>query len=121
MLGEGLGGLWALLASVYDVRVEGVATIGTLPSYKELIANHYYNVWGYFWVPGALRDFDIPDLARLVSPKPQVWIDPVNNLGEKMSLSSASSIIGSYKNLRVVTPDKKSAGDTIDLFISAFK
>lgn len=121
MLGEGLGGLWALLASVYDVRVEGVATIGTLPSYKELIANQYYNVWGYFWVPGALRDFDIPDLARLVSPKPQVWIDPVNNLGEKMSLSSASSIIGSYKNLRVVTPDKKSAGDTIDLFISAFK
>jgi cephalosporin-C deacetylase-like acetyl esterase len=120
-IGEGSGGLWALLASVYDARIEGVVTVGTLPSYMQLITNQYYNVWGYFWAPGALRDFDIPDLARLVSPKPQVWIDPVNNLGEKLGSSSASSIIGSYKNLQIITTDKKSAKGTIELFNTTFK
>ena len=65
-VGEGLGGLWALLASVYDPRVEGVVTVSTLPSYKMLITSQYYNVWGYLFVPGALRDFDIHDLTRLV-------------------------------------------------------
>ena len=45
-VGEGLGGLWALLASVYDSRIDGVVTVGTLPSYKLLITNQYYNVEG---------------------------------------------------------------------------
>lgn len=115
-VGEGLGGLWALLASVYDPRIDGVLTVGTLPSYKLLITNQYYNVWGYFWVPGALHDFDIPDLTRLVSPKPQIWIDPVNALGEKLNFKDASTIIGSYESLQIITPDKQSARDILQLF-----
>ena len=120
MVGEGLGGLWALLASVYDPQIDGVVTFGTLPSYKLLITNQYYNVWGYFWVPGALRDFDIPDLARLVSPKPQIWIEPVNALGAKLNFTSASAIIGSHENLHIITPDKKSAGGILQLFNNIF-
>lgn len=116
--GENLGGLWGLLASIYDSRVSGVVSVGTLPSYKLLITNQYYNVWGYFWVPGALRDFDIPDLARLVSPKPQVWIDPVNALGEKLSSADANSVIGSHKNLRIITSDKKTSSGIIQTIIT---
>jgi cephalosporin-C deacetylase-like acetyl esterase len=119
-VGEGLGGLWALLASVYDPRIDGVVTIGTLPSYKLLITNQYYNVRGYFYVPGALRDFDIPDLTRLVSPKPQVWIDPVNALGEKLNFKNASSIIGTYKNLQIITPDNRPTKDILQPFIGIF-
>lgn len=118
--GEGLGGLWALLASIYDSRTDGVVTVGTLPSYKLLITNQYYNVWGYFWVPGALRDFDIPDLARLVSPKPQIWIDPVNALGRKLNLSEASPIIGSNKNLHIVTFDNDSIAEVLQQFNKLF-
>jgi hypothetical protein len=120
MAGEGLGGLWALMASVYDPRVEGVVTVGTLPSYKLLITSKYYNVWGYFFVPGALRDFDIPDLARLVSPKFQCWIDPVNALGEKLNSADASTIIGSHENLHIITRDKKSISDILQLFDKDF-
>jgi len=118
--GEGLGGLWTLLASVYDSRITGVVTIGTLPSYMMLLTNKFYNVWGYFYVPGALSDFDIPDLARLVSPKPQIWIDPVNALGQKLDLKSASSFIGANRNLDIITPDRKPSGGIIDLFNTAF-
>jgi hypothetical protein len=46
--------------------------------------SHYYNVWNYFWVPGALRDFDIPDLSRLVAQRRQLWINPVNALAEPL-------------------------------------
>ena len=115
-IGEGLGGLWALLASIYDSRIAGVVLVGTLPSYKLLITNQYYNVWGYFWVPGALRDFDIPDLTRLASSKIQVWIDPVNALGEKLDFKSVSSIIGPNANLHITTPDHKYEKDISDLF-----
>jgi pimeloyl-ACP methyl ester carboxylesterase len=103
VVGEKIGGLWALMASIYDQRVEGIVTIGTLPSYMPLITNKYYNkVWGYFWVPAALRDYDIPDMSRLNSHKPQVWIDPINALGERAVLSEATSILGSIDNLKII-------------------
>ena len=120
VVGEGLGGLWALLASGYDSRIQGVVTDGTLPSYKLLTNNQYYNVWGYFWVPGALRDFDIPDLTRLASPKPQIWINPVNALGETLDFKSASTIINPNENLHIITPDKKYAKDIVHLFNKVF-
>jgi cephalosporin-C deacetylase-like acetyl esterase len=103
VVGEKIGGLWALMASILDQRVEGIVTIGTLPSYMPLITSKYYNkVWGYFWLPGALRDFDIPDMSRLNSQKPQVWIDPINALGERAALSEATSILGSIDNLKII-------------------
>jgi cephalosporin-C deacetylase-like acetyl esterase len=120
IVGEGLGGLWALLASIYDSRIDGVVTEGTLPSYMLLLTNQYYNLWGYFWVPGALRDFDIPDMVRLVSPKHQIWIDPVNALGEKLNLLNATSIIGEFENLQIITQDYKQSGDILQLFNKSF-
>jgi cephalosporin-C deacetylase-like acetyl esterase len=120
VVGKGLGGLWALLAAGYDPRIGGVAVMGTLPSYKMLISAQYYNVWGYFWVPGALHDFDIPDLVRLVSPRPQIWISPVNALGDELGLNDASRVIGSHENLRIVAGDWKDPGDILKVF-SYFK
>ncbi|WP_202552248.1 acetylxylan esterase [Ginsengibacter hankyongi] len=106
--GKGLGGLWALLASIYDSRVNGVVTDGTLASYKLLITNKYYKVpSAYFWVPGAVCDFDIPDLARLTL-KQQIWINPISGLGENLSSFNAVSIIGSNKNIHIVTSGKTS-------------
>ena len=120
-VGEGLGGLWASLVSIFDSRVKGVVTMGTLPSYKPLITSQYYNVnSGYFWLPGALADFDIPDLMRLISPKPNIWIDPVNALGEELNSVSASSMIKSYPNLQIITQDKRSEEDILKLFEKNF-
>lgn len=120
-VGEGLGGLWASLVSIFDSRVKGVVTIGTLPSYKPLITSKYYNVNpGYFWLPGALTDFDILDLMRLVSPKQNIWIDPIGYLGEKLGYNAAVSIIKPYPNLQVVTQDKRSEEDILKVFIKSF-
>jgi pimeloyl-ACP methyl ester carboxylesterase len=120
LVGEGLGGLWALLAAVYDPRASGVVTIGTLPSYRLLVKSKYYSQWGYFWTPGVLCDFDILDLARLISPRPQVWVDPVNALGERIDFASASSLIGSHENLQVLTGDQRDPTEMLHLLDRLF-
>jgi cephalosporin-C deacetylase-like acetyl esterase len=102
--GEGIGGLWATLASIYDSRVSGVITDGTLTSYKQLVNNKYYAVpSAYFWgAPGVLCDFDISDLVRLASVKQQIWLNPINEMGEIINASQASGILGHYRNTHVV-------------------
>jgi cephalosporin-C deacetylase-like acetyl esterase len=120
IIGHGLGGLWALTAAAYDERINGIVTIGTLPSYRPLIENKYYNnVWGYFWLPGALKDFDIPDLAKLTSSKKQLWIDPINQLGET-DIAGAINYLD-FKNISVVESSDESLQQTIQYITSSFK
>lgn len=117
LYGAGIGGLWTTLASVYDSGVDGVVTENTLASYKSLINNKYYAAANaYFWLPGALCDFDIPDLARLASSKPEVWLNPVNGLGESLSPSDAAAIIGAGKNIHIISSKKQSTTDILRLF-----
>ncbi|HDY89920.1 MAG TPA: alpha/beta fold hydrolase [bacterium] len=108
LVGEGLGGLWTLLAAIYDSRPEAVMCVGTLASYRLILKNKYYNVWGYFWLPGALCDFDIPDLAGLVPPKRQLWIDPVNQLAERIDKVKSYSLIGEHEGLSIIATEKGS-------------
>lgn len=109
VVGEGLGGLWAVTAAGADPRVHGSVALGTLPSYKLLTHARLYEVKGYFEVPGALRDYDIPDLVRLASPKPQLWLDSVNALGRPLDAASAIRLLGSHHNFQVKTT---ASGDT---------
>jgi cephalosporin-C deacetylase-like acetyl esterase len=107
LVGEGLGGLWALLAAVYDSRSDGVICIGTLPSYFLLLKKKYYNVRNYFWVPGALCDFDIPDLSRLIAPQKQLWINPINELAEPLNEKDFTLIIGRHEGMRFVRTENR--------------
>jgi cephalosporin-C deacetylase-like acetyl esterase len=115
--GEGIGGLWAMLASIYDPRVSSVITENTLTSYKQLVTNKYYAVSSaYFWgAPGVLCDFDIPDLVRL-APK-QCWINPINGLGEKLSVANATTIVGNNKKVKIVSSKNNSSASIIRLFL----
>lgn len=49
LVGEGEGGTWALAAALADDRVRGVATVGTLASWRLIIENKWHAVRGYFW------------------------------------------------------------------------
>jgi len=91
LLGEGLGGVWVLMASTFDKRPEGVITVGTLVSYKRLIENRYYALRGYFWVPGALKDFDIPDLSRAALAPVKLWLNPADQMGATLPVEEAQA------------------------------
>ncbi len=105
LAGEGLGGLWALLAAAFHPGIQSVVTINTLPSYQLLLSGKYYNQHEYFYTPGVLIDFDIPDLVRLISSNEQgqLWMDPADELSQKMSKEVAGTILGSMKGLKVVS------------------
>jgi len=57
-----------------------------------LVRSKYHRVRGYFWVPGALHDFDLPDLAALVAPRPVLWLDGSNAMAEPVSEHEAAAI-----------------------------
>ena len=78
LVGEGLGGVWSLAAAALDSRPAGVVCVKTIPSYRLIVGSRYYACRDYFWVPGALRAFDIPDLAALVAPRGVAWLDAVD-------------------------------------------
>jgi pimeloyl-ACP methyl ester carboxylesterase len=96
LLGEGLGGVWALAAAAFDERVDGVVCVDTLLSYTMLVRSKYHRLRGYFWVPGALHDYDLPDLATLVAPRPVLWLDGIDAMAERVDEAEAAEAIGEW-------------------------
>ena len=71
----------------------------TVPSYTLVVGSQYYLVRDYFWTPGALRDFDLPDLAALAAPRPVMLIDPVDAMLERLDLDQCRSLHGWAKEI----------------------
>ena len=92
-VGEGQAGLWALLAGALEPRIAAVAAVRTLLSYRMLVEIPYHEVRGYFWTPEVLRDFDIPDLAALLSPRRTLWLAPTDALGRPVSKKSGAAAL----------------------------
>ncbi len=70
MLGKGHGGVVTLYAAAMEQRVSRVASEGAITSYMEIVrAEHHANVIQSV-VPGAVRDFDLPDLMAAILPRP---------------------------------------------------
>ena len=105
LVGEGLGGVWALTAAALDPRPAGVIAVGTVPSYKLIVGAKYYASRDYFWVPGALKDFDLPDLIGLAAPRPAVLVDPADAMLAPLRPDACQAICASpleiYRGLGV--------------------
>ncbi|MDY0167123.1 MAG: alpha/beta fold hydrolase [Thermoguttaceae bacterium] len=84
LVGEGLGGVWALVAAAFDARAAGVVCVETVPSYKLIVDSRYYALRDYYWVVGALEDYDIPDLPGLIAPRPVLLLDPLDAMLEPL-------------------------------------
>ena len=85
LLGEGLGGVWTLAAAALDPRPAAVVCVGMVPSYKLIVDAQYYAVRDYYWLAGALRDFDLPDLIALSVPRPITLINPLDAMLEPLA------------------------------------
>lgn len=119
LVGEGLGGVWALTAAAFDDRVPAVACVGMVPSYRLIVEAKYYTVRDYFWVPGALQDFDLPGLFGLVAPRRAALISPIDAMRAPLGsdrLASicrvprrAYSLLGAEEGLQVVRLSDASA------------
>ena len=114
VIGSGEGGVWAILSALFDKNVSGVITENTLVSYQQLVTHQYYAVpSSYFWAPGLLLNFDIADLVRITSDRPQIWINPVNGLYQPLKSSSVKGILGVYDKVSYSSMDEKNNKELI--------
>jgi hypothetical protein len=84
VLGVEAAGIVALHAAALSERIAGVATLRTLTSYHDVTQRPGYAEPVSSFVPGALEHYDLPDLERLISPRPCIRLDNHNALRAAM-------------------------------------
>ena len=92
LVGDGAHGVIALYAAALDARVRGVALRQTVTDYRSLaVAERYTQPFGIY-AYGILREFDLPDVARAVGPRPVLLLNPVTPRGEPAGAADAGSL-----------------------------
>lgn len=82
LVGDGAHGVIALYAAALDPRVLKVALRQTVTDYRSLAtAERYTQPFGVY-AYGLLREFDLPEVARAIGPRPVLLINPVSPRGE---------------------------------------
>ena len=89
--GRGGGALLALFAAALDQRAEGVIAHECLGSYRWLVENEYYAYDASWFLFGALREFDICDVAALIAPRKLVVWTPHNHQREPIGMATLMS------------------------------
>lgn len=122
LVGEGLGGVWALMAGAMDSRPTAVVAVGTIPSYKLIVGAKYYASRDYFWIPGALKDFDLADLPGLIAPREVVLVDPADAMLAPLPGQACRALLawplgiyerlGAADRLHIVQSSRESPADT---------
>jgi hypothetical protein len=91
----------ALVLAVLEPRVEKVAIEGTVLSYLEIARARYHEDLTSIFVPGILEDFDLPDLAAALAPRPLWIVDPRSPTGALVStdrtLTEYASAVRAYE------------------------
>jgi cephalosporin-C deacetylase-like acetyl esterase len=107
LVGDGAHGMIALYAAALDARVRGVALRQTVTDYRSLaVAERYTQPFGIY-AYGILREFDLPDVARAVGPRPVLLLNPVTPRGEP----AGAAALDLYKNVPNATVRTLDAGD----------
>ena len=95
LVGDGRHGVIALYAGALDTRVRRVALRQTVTDYRSLaVAERYTQPFGIY-AYGILREFDLPDVARAVGPRPVLVLNPVTPAGEP----AAARAVDVYKTV----------------------
>ncbi|MBI4626932.1 MAG: acetylxylan esterase [Verrucomicrobia bacterium] len=94
-------GVVALYAAALEPKISRVVLDKSLLSYMEIVrARQYPETVSDLIVPGALLDFDLPDLADLAGAGRVVLANPLSAAGTPVSLAAATAAFG--KNAHVV-------------------
>jgi cephalosporin-C deacetylase-like acetyl esterase len=105
--GKGGGAVPMLYAAVFDSRIKSVALEHMLISYHAVAATPMHRLIFEQIVPGALLDFDLPDLAGALAPRPG-WIwDAVTPTGTPVSHQELANAYSAATNAFTLagTPD----------------
>ena len=82
LVGDGPHGVIALYASALDRAVRGVALRQTVTDYRSLVVAERYTQPFGIYAYGILREFDLPNVAGALAPRPLLLLNPVTPLGQ---------------------------------------
>ncbi len=95
VLGVGSAGLAGLMAGFLDRRARSVLVNGTVASYFSILESENYSLKTEWFAPGILREFDLPEIAAGLSPRP-CWI--VNGVDANGSLLPENSVREQFRS-----------------------
>jgi cephalosporin-C deacetylase-like acetyl esterase len=104
LVGDGPHGVIALYAAALDRAVRGAALRQTVTDYRALaVAERYTQPFGIY-AYGILREFDLPNVAGALAPRPLLLLNPVTPLGEPAG-AAARDLYKDAANASVRTVD----------------
>jgi len=79
--GQGVKGIWLLLAAAADSRIQKIWLDRTPYSLFEALQNTLNTNLSDAVIPGFLLHWDLEDLVKLMGSRPVIWTDPANWMG----------------------------------------
>jgi cephalosporin-C deacetylase-like acetyl esterase len=119
--GKQAGAVALLYAAAFDGRLRAVALERMLASYSAVVNQRIHrNVFEQV-VPGALRDYDLPDLVATLAPRPVWLIDAVDPLDNPMRAAEVRRVYPrSEIRIRETRPEESATG-ILDEFAQALR
>lgn len=81
--GRGSSGVAALLLAALEPGVTRVMAEDTVTSWFVCTQSHLHTNLAAITIPGVLLDFDLPDLVKLIAPRPILLVDPRTPTGAR--------------------------------------
>jgi hypothetical protein len=100
------GAIPLMHAAVMDSRIRRIVLDRMVISYGAIVDQKIHRGVFEDVVPGALKTYDLPDLARLAGPREVRLVDVMNPVGQRVALDSVRA---AYATAKVV---RRGAGDT---------
>ncbi len=89
LIGKGMGALWSLYAAALDIRIRALVCDGGLLSYRSLTGVDRYLHGANVFVPGVLKQFDLPHVAAAVADRPLALLSPVDAMKNPVEIPLA--------------------------------
>ena len=113
--GHGPGGLLVLYAAALDERIQSAAVNGSLLSYAAITESELYSHRVSAFVPGVLRNFDLPEVAALVAPRRLLLLNIVDPLHRRVDPEEVDRTYRSAAGVYRVA----GAGDALKIGVTA--
>ena len=95
VIGKGSAGVATIFAAALEPRIRKVVAENSLLSYMDLVRMKLHQGMADLIVPGVLRDFDLPDVAKALGNGKLFIVSPRAPNGETASLEDAARQYGS--------------------------
>jgi hypothetical protein len=119
-----------LHAAAFDLDIKRIALIEPYSSYQSIVMNRFYNPsFVHSIVPGALKDYDLPDLAGNLAPRRLLMLNVTDGKGWNTDIDSINKDLETIKtsyNIRnadgqLNIVNEKSTGRIFDLYLDWMK